>query len=58
MVLVYSLILMGVLIALASMAVDYGRTQVAKTQLQAAADAAARAAVQQLPDQNAARTVR
>lgn len=57
MVLVYSLALMCVMTALASMAVDYGRVQVTKTQLQAAADAAARAAVQQLPDQTAALSV-
>lgn len=41
-VLVYSAILMIVLIGFISLAVDWGRVQLAKTELQAAADAAAR----------------
>jgi len=42
---VYAIIAMSALIALSSLAVDYGRVQVAKYELQRAADAGARAAV-------------
>lgn len=38
------------LLAIASLAVDWGRVQVAKSQLRAAADAASRAAAQELPN--------
>ena len=40
---VYTIILLTALIGLASLAVDYARVQLAKTELQRAADAAARA---------------
>ena len=48
MVLVYGLLMMTALVGLASLAVDYGRAQVAKGEVQRAADAAARAGVWQL----------
>src|SRR6516225_8514882 len=54
MLLVYAVIALVALIAIASLAVDYGRVQIAKTQLLATADAASRAAAEQLPDQTAA----
>jgi Flp pilus assembly protein TadG len=43
MVLIYAMILMVVLLAIGSVAVDWGRVQLAKTQLVGGADAAARA---------------
>src|SRR5262245_13076608 len=46
---VYAIILMIALTAMASFAVDYARVQIVKTQLRAAADAAARAAAHDLP---------
>ena len=47
-VLVYSLVVMLALLALASLAVDYGHVQLAKLQVQRAADMAARAAAFQI----------
>lgn len=41
-VLVYSLVLMAVLLVMATLAVDWGRAQLVKTELQSASDAAAR----------------
>jgi hypothetical protein len=49
-VLIYAMIVMVAVSALCSLAVDYGRVQLAKTQLSAAADAAARYAVTGLAD--------
>ena len=48
MVLVYSMVAMVALLAVASLAVDYGHVQLAKVQVQRAADAAARAGAAQL----------
>jgi Flp pilus assembly protein TadG len=48
--LVYSIIAMSVLLLICSFAVDYGRVQMAKTQLRTAVDAAALAAAGDLPN--------
>src|SRR2546423_940067 len=56
--LVYAIVIMVALCAICSFAVDYGRVQLAKSQLRAATDAAALAAAQQLlSDMNAVPTV-
>lgn len=47
--LIYTTVLMLVLLGLASLAVDWGRVQVAKSQLRASADAASRAGAYELP---------
>lgn len=51
---VYAIIMLTALCGFASLGVDWGRVQMVKTQLQRAADAAARAAIAQLPDVTAA----
>lgn len=43
-ILIYTILVVGVLLALASLAVDYGRAQLARTELYRLADASARAA--------------
>src|SRR5207249_3686345 len=48
--LVYATIILSVLVIACSFAVDYGRVQLAKTQLQAAVDAAAKAGAGELPN--------
>ncbi len=60
--LIYATIIMSVMFLFCSLAVDYGRVQLAKTQLRVAADAAALAAAGELkngitPALNAARTI-
>src|SRR4051794_19052831 len=52
--LIYVMVMMTVLIAFASLGADYARVQLAKTELQRAADAAARAAAQAMPNGSAA----
>ena len=47
--LIYSIVILLALTAVASLALDYGRVQMVKTQLRAAADAAARAAAHDVP---------
>jgi Flp pilus assembly protein TadG len=54
-VLAFAVVLLVVLIAVTSLAVDYGRVELAKTEMQRAVDAATRAAVAHLPDAAAAR---
>jgi len=54
--LVYVLVMMTALIGLCSLALDYAHIQVINEQLQRAADAAAQAAVQQLPNGTTATT--
>src|SRR5437764_1148924 len=49
-VMVYSVAIMVVFVAICSLAVDYGRVQLTKTELQSAADAAARAGAAGLYD--------
>src|SRR3954447_599107 len=49
MVMIYSVVAMTGLLLVASLAVDYGRVQLAKTEMQCAVDAAARAATAYLP---------
>jgi uncharacterized membrane protein len=53
-VFIYSMVMMAVLIGLCSLAVDFGHIQIVNIQLQRAADAAAMAGAQQLPNGNAA----
>src|SRR4051794_26851068 len=50
-VLIYAAVLLMILVALVAFAVDIGRAHLVKTQLQATADAAARAAAWRLPYQ-------
>ena len=50
MALVYGIVMVTVLLAFASLAVDLGRVQLAKTELRQAADAAARYAVTGIDD--------
>jgi Flp pilus assembly protein TadG len=52
MVMVYVILTMGVMVGFCSLAVDFGRVQCAKTELRAAADAAAQAAASCLPQGN------
>jgi Flp pilus assembly protein TadG len=54
-VLAFVALVMVVLIGFSALAIDVGRLYVTRAQLQAAADAAALAAVRELPDQDAAR---
>ncbi|MEA2735801.1 MAG: hypothetical protein QOE14_2252, partial [Humisphaera sp.] len=49
MAIVWMMIVWAVMIGIASFAVDYGRVQLAKTELLVAADAASRAAIGALP---------
>lgn len=56
MALVYVLVMMTTLIGICSLALDYAHMQVVNEQLQNATDAAARAAVQQLPNGTSAAT--
>jgi Flp pilus assembly protein TadG len=53
MFLIYAVFAMVVLLLISSLAVDLGRVQLAKTEMQCAVDAAARAAVAYLPDDQA-----
>src|SRR2546423_455876 len=54
MSILYVVIMLIVLIAMVSLAVDYGRVKLARAQLQTAADAAARAGASGLPVSTAA----
>src|SRR4051812_1383409 len=53
-VLYYTTVVMVLLCGFCSFAVDFGRVQVAKTELRRAADSASRAAAAELPDVNSA----
>lgn len=53
---IYAVVALVALCGVCSLAVDWGRVQLAKTEMQRAVDAAARAAVASLPDTTAARS--